>query len=77
MVSADHCAMTTTAPTPADRELMEVMRNLNLAMALVAKARDQGCAEQAIAAQVYLRQADEILVRLAGKPAAPLTVEAR
>jgi hypothetical protein len=62
--------MTTTVTTSAERDLMEVMRQLSLAMALVADARDHHRPEQAAAAQVYLRQALSTLDRLAQRPVA-------
>lgn len=48
----------------SEQALMDVMRQLNLAMALVADARDRGRPQEALAATIYLRAAAEALVKL-------------
>lgn len=59
------------ADPDAERALMEVMRQLNLAMALVADARDRHRPADALAARIYLRGAAEALTRIAGADPAP------
>lgn len=66
--------MPTTAPTATDRDLMDVMRQLSLAMALVADARDQHRPGQAAAAQVYLREAMATLERIQARARQPVAV---
>lgn len=66
--------MPTTVPLTIDSELMNVLRQLSLATALVADARDQRRVEQAAAAQVYLREAMTTLDRIAQQAPRSLTV---
>lgn len=60
--------MAATSPQSSDQELMSVMRQLSLAMALVADSRDQGRPAMAATAQGYLREALAILERIEKKP---------
>lgn len=53
-----------TIPVDANRAVLDVMRNLSLAMALVAEARDQGKPASAAAAKGYLNAALAALTTL-------------